>query len=179
MSYLVSLELALLLHRAIVRYCYTLDLELPSRFRQERLASNDAPTRLALFLLFGCSRSGTDDGGEGEVPGVDRRDKEQSPFGTLDERTATSASCEPNSSSSVGGDGQGSGLRRAREFMAKIRPKEDDGSSGPSWQELQMEPTPTLLPEMRYACELVVIKPTMTVGSVSGAENCTRARYRS
>lgn len=119
-------------------------LELPTLvgFRQERLASNDAPTLLALLLLFGCSQSGTDDNVQDEVLGVDRRDKQESPCGTVEEHTGTS--CKPDSSSS----GDGVGLRKAREFMAKIRPKEE-GSSGPSWQDLQLEPTPTLLPNMR------------------------------
>lgn len=44
---------------------------------------------------------------------------------------------------------EGPGLRKVREFILKIRPKEADESSGPSWQELQLQPTPTLLPDLR------------------------------
>lgn len=53
-------------------------------------------------------------------------------------------------SADVAVDGQeGPGLRKVREFILKIRPSEADESSGPSWQELQLQPTPTLLPELR------------------------------
>lgn len=48
------------------------------------------------------------------------------------------------------GGGAGPGLRKVREYIAKTKPK-GDGPSGPSWQEVQLEPTPTLLPELRYA----------------------------
>lgn len=55
-----------------------------------------------------------------------------------------------------GGEGsrniEGPGLRRVHQFMLKIKPKDADGPSGPSWQELQLEPTPTLLPDLRYVC---------------------------
>lgn len=44
---------------------------------------------------------------------------------------------------------EGPGLRKVREFILKIRPNEADESSGPSWQELQLQPTPTLLPDLR------------------------------
>lgn len=42
------------------------------------------------------------------------------------------------------------GLRRVREFIVKIKPKKTEGKSHPSWQEQQLEPTPTLLPDLRY-----------------------------
>lgn len=53
-------------------------------------------------------------------------------------------------SAEVSVDGrEGPGLRKVREFILKIRPNEADESSGPSWQELQLQPTPTLLPDLR------------------------------
>lgn len=45
---------------------------------------------------------------------------------------------------------EGLGLRRVREFIIKMKPKTDEGKSHPSWQEQQLEPTPTLLPDLRY-----------------------------
>lgn len=61
-----------------------------------------------------------------------------------------SDSAEASSSRSTNDAGEGPGLRRVREFISKISPKEvDELSSGPSWQELQLEPTPTLLPNLR------------------------------
>lgn len=44
---------------------------------------------------------------------------------------------------------EGAGLRKVREFILNIRPNEAEECSGPSWQELQLEPTPTLLPDLR------------------------------
>lgn len=44
---------------------------------------------------------------------------------------------------------EGPGLRRVREFILKIKPNEADEPSSPSWQELQLQPTPTLLPDLR------------------------------
>lgn len=59
-------------------------------------------------------------------------------------------SSEASSSRSTEDAGEGLGLRRVREFIRKISPMEaDEPSSGPSWQELQLEPTPTLLPNLR------------------------------
>lgn len=46
---------------------------------------------------------------------------------------------------------QGEGLRKVREFIAKLKPKEDDEPPGPLWHEIQLEPTPTLLPDLRRA----------------------------
>lgn len=48
---------------------------------------------------------------------------------------------------------EGPGLRKVREFILKIRPNEVE-ESGPSWQELQLQPTPTLLPNLRYVLEM-------------------------
>lgn len=45
---------------------------------------------------------------------------------------------------------EGPGLRKVREFILKLKPKDPEGPSGPSWQDLQLEPTPTLLPDLRY-----------------------------
>lgn len=44
---------------------------------------------------------------------------------------------------------EGAGLRKVRDFILSIRPNEAEESSGPSWQEIQLEPTPTLLPDLR------------------------------
>lgn len=46
---------------------------------------------------------------------------------------------------------EGPGLQRVRDFILKIKPKEAQVTSGPSWQQLQLEPTPTLLPDLRCA----------------------------
>lgn len=45
----------------------------------------------------------------------------------------------------------GAGLRRVREFVKKIKPQQVEGQSSPSWRGQQLEPTPTLLPNLRYA----------------------------
>ncbi|CAM9591525.1 unnamed protein product [Scytosiphon promiscuus] len=45
---------------------------------------------------------------------------------------------------------EGPGYRKVREFIRRIKPNETEETSGPSWQELQLEPTPTLLPELRF-----------------------------
>lgn len=54
-----------------------------------------------------------------------------------------------DSADAVAAGPEGPGLRKVRGFIQKIRPNETEESSGPSWQELQLEPTPTLLPELR------------------------------
>lgn len=54
-----------------------------------------------------------------------------------------------DSADTVAAKPEGPGLRRVREFIRKISPIETEENSGPSWQELQLEPTPTLLPELR------------------------------
>lgn len=49
------------------------------------------------------------------------------------------------------GKPDGRGLQKVRDFILKIKPTEKDETFGLSWQELQLEPTPTLLPDLRYA----------------------------
>ncbi|CAM9294617.1 unnamed protein product, partial [Sphacelaria rigidula] len=43
----------------------------------------------------------------------------------------------------------GAGLRRVREFIQELKPKHVEGQAG-SWREQQLEPTPTLLPDLRF-----------------------------
>lgn len=42
----------------------------------------------------------------------------------------------------------GPGLRKVHQFIRKMKPKKD-GPSSPTWQQLQLEETPTLLPDLR------------------------------
>ncbi|CAM9303063.1 unnamed protein product [Choristocarpus tenellus] len=51
----------------------------------------------------------------------------------------------------TGGCGRtaGTGLQQVRAFIEKLKPQKRH-RTGPSWQELQMEPTPTLLPNLRF-----------------------------
>ncbi|CAM9107864.1 unnamed protein product [Ectocarpus fasciculatus] len=75
---------------------------------------------------------------------------------------------------------QGPGLRRVREFILKIAPNTTEESLGPSWQELQLEPTPTLLPELRF--HDLVFGHELGSGSfsvVKYARHITKGRSRS
>ncbi|CAM9104545.1 unnamed protein product [Discosporangium mesarthrocarpum] len=45
--------------------------------------------------------------------------------------------------------GGGVGLRKVQAFIEQLKPQKRH-RTGPSWQELQMEPTPTLLPNLRF-----------------------------
>ncbi|CAB1107395.1 unnamed protein product [Ectocarpus sp. CCAP 1310/34] len=75
---------------------------------------------------------------------------------------------------------QGPGLRRVREFILKIIPNTTEELSGPSWQELQLEPTPTLLPELRF--HDLVFGHELGSGSfsvVKYARHITKGRSRS
>ncbi|CAM9298383.1 unnamed protein product, partial [Hapterophycus canaliculatus] len=75
---------------------------------------------------------------------------------------------------------EGPGLRKVREFIQKIRPNETEETSGPSWQKLQLEPTPTLLPELRF--HDLVFGHELGSGSfsvVKYARHITKGRSRS
>ena len=94
-----------------------------------------------------------------DVPDVERSTLGEGGGSSSAQENTTSSESDSSSRGGGGGGGQGTGLQKVREFMAKIKPADVDRSSGPSWQELQLEPTPTLLPKMRYAsiCRLRAI----------------------
>lgn len=104
-----------------------------SRASQVPRNSSSRPQSLAGNLLA-SSASSTCRGGE------DRDSKSvPSPSPCERQHSADAAAERP----------EGPGLRKVRAFIQKIKPKETEGQPGLSWQEVQLEPTPTLLPELR------------------------------
>lgn len=96
---------------------------------------------------LGASQSREDDdGANGEI-------KSAPPLLTSPHATGGGDSVDGHAASPGDADDgeEGPGLRQVREFILKIKPKEPDEPPGLSWQELQLEPTPTLLPDLRCA----------------------------
>lgn len=84
--------------------------------------------------------------------GANAQTKSVPPLSTSEYATGDGGSVDRHAASPRDVDGEeGPGLRQVREFILKIKPKEPDGPPGLSWQELQLEPTPTLLPDLRCA----------------------------
>lgn len=97
------------------------------------------------------SSLGVSESREGE-DGANAQTKSTTPLSTSPHATGDGDSLDRHAASPGDVDrGEGPGLRQVREFILKIKPKEPDGPPGLSWQELQLEPTPTLLPDLRYA----------------------------